>query len=164
MAITRRELEILVDRQIRDLDNDALARLAEGVLGKPVIRRGHKYAIGAPDRSNMGQGITRVPDDVGDAPFGSATKNLVENERLGQKPKRKEDTMVKLTKPQIDVLIDTLEGKDRFAEHYAPAVKVVALGLAHWAQKSSGLSNDRLILTADGKARAEFERAKRKEA
>lgn len=237
MAITRRELEHLVDREIHDLDDDTFARIAEAVLGKSVIRRGRKYAIRPLDPAKAEKSLAKFPDDIRDTALGLAaelrvpartvaeaihaerrrfdkvlkaadqtvtaydtrgrvssavatletalrdhglclpcvdgkvelskiaavTKILDEDERLDQKLERKEKTMAKLTKPQIDVLIDTLEGNDRFADHYAPALKVVALGLANWSQKSSGLSNDRLALTEDGKARAQLEQAKRRE-
>ncbi|MCV9964388.1 hypothetical protein OIU34_21095 [Pararhizobium sp. BT-229] len=91
-------------------------------------------------------------------------KEIVEQIAKNEAANNGRTPMTKLTAPQIDVLLDILEGRDRFADRYAPALKVVAIGLANWSGKSSGLSNDRLILTDEGRARAELERTKRKEA
>ncbi|MCZ7862749.1 hypothetical protein O9X98_15345 [Agrobacterium salinitolerans] len=236
MAITRRELEYLVNHKILDLDDDTFARIAEAVLGKSVIKRARKYAVRPLDPAAIEKSLAKFPCDIQETarrlsaelkgaaePIAAAihaerrrfdkvlkaaermvttvdtrgsvssavtvletalrdhglclpcvdgkvelseltrvTQILAENERRSQNLKQKEATMAKLTDPQIDVLVDTLEGNDRFADRYAPALKVVALGLASWSQKSSGLSNDRLVLTEEGKARAELEQAKRK--
>jgi hypothetical protein len=131
----RRELELLVNHGLHAVDDACLAQVAEIVLGKTVAIQRGKFSFKKPDAT----------------PIDPTTKSMEKTPMASP---------VKLTPPQAAVLLDVLAGNDRFADKYSPALKVVALGLANW-ERGSRLSNDRLILSDEGKARADLERAKR---
>lgn len=148
MPISRREMEFFVNSHIHSLDDETLVKVAETVLAKTVTLRGRRFSV-----------KKEAPADIP----GMAVAPMTQID-VNQASNSKGTPMAKLTAPQIEVLLDILDGKDRFADRYAPAAKVVALGLATWSGKSSPLSNDRLILTDEGMAMAKLERTKRKEA
>jgi hypothetical protein len=136
MAISRREMEFLVARGPSELDAKTLSKVACTVLGSDITVQGNRVSF------------SRIP--------AKEVKSMADIKALPAA------AQVKLTAPQVAVLLDVLGGNERFADYYAPAKKVVELGLANW-KGNSGLSSDRLILTEDGKARAEYERDKRQE-
>jgi hypothetical protein len=143
---------------------DKLLEAAERTVTAFDTRGRVSYAISDLETAlrDHGQCLPNVDGKVGLSEISAVTKILSRNESMDRNLEQKEKRLAKLSKPQIDVLIAILEGHDRFADRYAPALKVVTLGLANWSGKSSSLSNDRLILTEEGKARAELERAKGK--
>ncbi|MCS4088692.1 hypothetical protein [Rhizobium sp. BK176] len=134
MAMNRREMEFFVARGLHDLDNEALAKIARQVLGKEITLRGSRFSFPRKQAQETNQMADTTTPPVG--------------------------AQAKLSTAQVNALLDVLKGEDRFNDNYAPAKKLVELSLANW-KGNAGLSADRLILTEEGKARAELERAKR---
>lgn len=55
MAFSRKELELLVFRSIRGMDDEDLTICAESILNRKITRRGMKFTVGksAPDGAQM---------------------------------------------------------------------------------------------------------------
>jgi hypothetical protein len=96
MPISRRELELLVDHGLYAVDDATLAKVAEIVLRKTVVIRGGKFSIKAADAQ----------------PTEPTTKSTKE-------------PALKLTQPQVAVLLEVLAGNDRYAGNYMPAQKTL---------------------------------------